>query len=74
MAGWGCEPVRIDLQTGFFHDEEHGFGQVVSMVDRRGRETLDISEASRAIVQLIGCDLRRELWVNLGEVEAETVN
>jgi len=53
--------MRIDLQVGYYEDEEFGVGRVVSMIDRRGRETIDVTEASRAIVQLIGCDLRREL-------------
>jgi len=66
--------MRIDLQTGFFQDEDHGFGRVVSMLDHRGRETIDILDAERAVVQLVGCDLRRELWVYLGDMEPEALN
>lgn len=66
--------MRIDLQTGYFESEEYGFGRIVSMLDRRGRETLDVKDAQRAVVQLHGCDLRRELWLYLGDTEAAAVN
>ena len=66
--------MRIDLQTGYFHDDEYGFGLIVSMRDRRGRETIDVREAEHAIVQLHGCDLRRELRLWLGDLDAEAVN